>query len=110
MPSETPKFTVRMPRELLDKLAFIAEQNGRSTNREIEILVKKQIAAFEKENGVIDLYKNETLAAHRADNPMDILSHDAGKSIKEFQDYVRRDQNNKRKNTKKLKKEEGEQG
>ncbi|HBG02094.1 MAG TPA: hypothetical protein DDW87_11065 [Firmicutes bacterium] len=89
MPSETPKFTIRMPRELLDKIAFIAEQNGRSTNREIEILVKKQIAAYEKENGVIVFHESETIAAHRADNPMDDVPQEAWDSIQAFKKSYR---------------------
>ncbi len=49
------RYTMRMPRELLDKMAYIADYEGRTKNREIEQMIKRRIAEFEKENGPIDL-------------------------------------------------------
>ena len=41
--------------ELLEKLGYIAEYEGRTKNRELEQLIKKRIADFEKEHGEIPL-------------------------------------------------------
>ena len=53
MTTETAKFTLRIDTELLKKFRFVAEYNARSANRELEVLMKKHIAEFEKENGKI---------------------------------------------------------
>jgi len=53
MSSNLPKFTLRIPYELLQKISYIAEENGRSTNREIETLIKRYVSEYEKKNGVI---------------------------------------------------------
>lgn len=53
MPSDLSKFTVRTNSELLKKFRFVADYNARSANREIEVLMKKHIAEFEKEHGEI---------------------------------------------------------
>lgn len=47
-------FGLRVPRELLDKLKYIADYNGRSANKEIEQLIIKHVNDFEKENGPIE--------------------------------------------------------
>lgn len=47
------KFTLRVDSELLKKFQFVAKYNARSANREIELLMKKHIAKFEKEHGKI---------------------------------------------------------
>ena len=49
-----PRYTLRIPQELLDKLGYIAEYEGRTKNREIEQLIKKRIAEFEAEHGQIE--------------------------------------------------------
>ena len=41
MTSQLPKFPLRMPKELLDKLKIIAQNNGRSVNKEIEMVLKE---------------------------------------------------------------------
>lgn len=53
MTTDTAKFTLRTDSELLRKFRFVAEYNARSANRELEVLMKKHIAEFEKENGII---------------------------------------------------------
>lgn len=50
-----PRYTLRIPRELLDKLGYIAEYEGRTKNREIEQLIKKRIADFEAIHGKIEI-------------------------------------------------------
>lgn len=47
------KFTLRIDDELLQKFRYVAEYNARSANRELEMLIKKHIAEFEKANGKI---------------------------------------------------------
>ncbi len=50
-----PRYTLRISQELLDKLGYIAEYEGRTKNKEIEQLIKKRIQAFEKIHGEIIL-------------------------------------------------------
>jgi len=47
------RYTMRVPRELLDKVGYIAEYNGRTKNRELEQMMKARINAFEQKNGEI---------------------------------------------------------
>lgn len=54
MQSETSKFTLRINYNLLKKFRYVAEYNARSANREIEVLMKKHVAQFEKEHGPIE--------------------------------------------------------
>ena len=53
MPSTMPRYTLRIPKILLDKIGYIAEENGRSANREIELLIKQRIMEYEQKNGEI---------------------------------------------------------
>ena len=48
-------YTLRVEQELLDKFGYIAEYEGRTKNRELEQMIKKRIADFEKEHGKIEL-------------------------------------------------------
>ena len=59
MKDNLPRYTLRVSQVLLDKLAFIAEFQSRTKNKEIEQLIKRRIAEFEKENGTIEINKNE---------------------------------------------------
>lgn len=43
MSSNLPKFTLRVPKELLDKLRVVADEHGRSLNKEIEFIIKKYL-------------------------------------------------------------------
>lgn len=47
------RYSLRIEGTLLDKLGYIAEYEGRTKNKEIEQLIKKRIAEFEKEFGEI---------------------------------------------------------
>jgi len=49
-----PRFTLRVSPSLLEKIAYIAEYHGRTKNKEIEYILKKQIAEFERLYGVIE--------------------------------------------------------
>ena len=55
MPSNLPRYTLRMPKEYLQKIRYIAEENGRSANKEIELMVKQRIKEYEQKNGHINL-------------------------------------------------------
>ncbi len=54
MKSDVAKFTLRTDPDLLSKFHFVADYNGRSANRELEVLMKKHIAEFEKKHGEIN--------------------------------------------------------
>ena len=55
MSSDMVKFTLRTESELLKKFRYVAEYNARSANRELEVLMKKHVAEFEKHNGKIEV-------------------------------------------------------
>lgn len=53
MAFDTVKFTLGTEADLLKKFRIVADYNARSANREIEVLMKKHVAEFEKEHGKI---------------------------------------------------------
>lgn len=55
MTTDPAKFTLRTETDLLKKFRFVADYNGRSANRELEIPMKKYIAEFEKQTGKLHL-------------------------------------------------------
>lgn len=59
MPSDLPRYTLRIPQIYLDKIRYIADENGRSANKEIEMMIKQRIKEYESENGKITLYNSE---------------------------------------------------
>lgn len=50
--------SVRMDKELLDKIHYVANRNGRSANSEILMLIEDAIKQHEQEYGKI-LYKTD---------------------------------------------------
>ena len=46
--------TIRFTEEMLEKIAYIADYEGRSVNSHVLVLVRENIAKFEKEHGVIE--------------------------------------------------------
>lgn len=56
MTDKIVKFTFRVDDEILKKFRYVAEYNARSANRELEVLVKRHIAEFEKEHGKITAF------------------------------------------------------
>lgn len=54
MKDNMSRYTLRVPQELLDKLGYIAEYEGRTKNRELEQMIKKRIKDFEAEHGNIN--------------------------------------------------------
>lgn len=59
MKDSLPRYTLRIPQVLLDKLGYIAEYEGRTKNKEIEQLIKKRIVEFEEKNGTIPDQPNQ---------------------------------------------------
>lgn len=54
MDNKMTHFTLRMDRLSLQKFRYIAEWEGRSTNKTLERYIKRRVAEFEAENGIID--------------------------------------------------------
>ena len=52
-------YPLRADKTLMAKLRIIAAGNGRSVNKEIEMLIKQAVQAYEKENGPIDVQVDE---------------------------------------------------
>ena len=50
-----PRYTLRVNQILLDKLGVVAEYNGRTKNRQIEMLIRESVRQFEAEHGEIAL-------------------------------------------------------
>lgn len=47
--------SIRIEEEMLKKFAYVADFEGRSVNSHILALIRREIRAFEKENGNIDI-------------------------------------------------------
>lgn len=47
------RYTLRINEVLLDKLEYIAKENDRTKNKQLENVIKKFISEYEEENGVI---------------------------------------------------------
>lgn len=52
-------FPLRLDDALREKLRYIANENSRSLNKEIEFIVKKHVSNYEKEHGEIPLPEKE---------------------------------------------------
>jgi hypothetical protein len=46
--------SIRIEEEMLDKLAYVADYEGRSVNSQVLVLIRENIKDFESANGVID--------------------------------------------------------
>lgn len=49
------RYTFRVEEETIEKLRFIADNNFRTVNKELEKLVKDHIAKYEMQNGEIKI-------------------------------------------------------
>lgn len=47
------RFTLRIPKELLQKLGYIADYNGRTKNKELEQMIRSRIKSFESKHETI---------------------------------------------------------
>lgn len=52
------RYTLRVDRLLFKKFHYTAESEGRSANKEIEQYLKKRVAEYEKEFGIIETDKD----------------------------------------------------
>jgi len=52
------RYTLRITPFLMAKLEYVAKSEGRTKNKEIEQLIKKRVAEFEKEHGKIIVEKD----------------------------------------------------
>ena len=48
MDIDKARFTLRIPKEMLEKFSYIAGYNGRTKNKELELMIKSRINAFEE--------------------------------------------------------------
>ena len=46
--------SIRIEQEMLSKIAYIADYEGRSVNSQILVLIRENIKAFEMANGSVD--------------------------------------------------------
>ncbi len=46
--------SIRIEEEMLNKIAYIADYEGRSVNSQVLVLIRESIKAFEDANGPID--------------------------------------------------------
>ena len=57
MDEKVLRYTLRVNRDMFEKFKYIAESEGRSANRSIEQNIKKRVAKYEEENGIIEIEK-----------------------------------------------------
>ena len=50
----TKSLSIRIEEEMLEKLSFVADYEGRSINSHILVLIRKDIQEFEKQHGKIE--------------------------------------------------------
>lgn len=48
-------YPLRINKDLMTKVKYIAKDNGRSVNKEIEMVLKRYVADFEQQNGTITI-------------------------------------------------------
>ena len=46
--------SIRIEEEMLNKIAYIADYEGRSVNSQVLVLIRENIKSFEQANGTID--------------------------------------------------------
>ncbi len=50
----TKSVSIRIEEEMLQKLSYVADYEGRSINSHVLVLIRQSIQAFEEKNGVIE--------------------------------------------------------
>ena len=50
----TKSVSIRIEEEMLNKITYIADYEGRSVNSQVLVLIRENIKAFEEANGTID--------------------------------------------------------
>lgn len=51
-PQEAP-FSLRVEKEIMEKMRILAKENGRSLNKQIEFSLRQYLKAYEAENGTV---------------------------------------------------------
>ncbi len=51
----TKYVSIRLDQELLNKFRIIATYEGRSLNKQVQVLIRNQVAIFESQHGIIPL-------------------------------------------------------
>ena len=57
--TQLPPYPLRVDKKLMAKFKIVAAEDGRSVNKEIEMLIKQAVQSYEKENGPIDVQVEE---------------------------------------------------
>ena len=60
-----PQFSFRTDKELIKKIEFIAEQETRNRNQQIEHLIKQCIEEYEKKNGKLIYTEDEEIVLEK---------------------------------------------
>jgi len=50
----TKSVSIRIEKEMLDKIAYVADYEGRSVNSHVLVLIRESIKSFEQEHGKIE--------------------------------------------------------
>lgn len=58
MGKQANPYPLRIDKEILEKSKFIAKENGRSLNKEIEFILKSNVNSYENKYGEIKLPQN----------------------------------------------------
>lgn len=58
MENNFPRYTLRIPKNLHNKIQYTSSYNGRSKNKEIETAIKRYIMDFERVHGEIDIHND----------------------------------------------------
>ena len=61
------RVSVRFEKEMLDKISYVADYEGRSINSQILVLVRNYISQFEKEHGKIEVHVKPDVNVRPAD-------------------------------------------
>lgn len=59
MKKSKPRYTLRVPKSMLTKLAYTSEYNGRTKNKEIEYVLQRYLNDFERFHGQIPNCEDE---------------------------------------------------
>ena len=57
--AQSNPYPLRVEKTVMDKFKVIAAENGRSVNKEIEMLMKQTISQYEKVNGTIAIAEQD---------------------------------------------------
>ena len=61
MSKQANPYPLRIEKEILEKSKYIAKNNGRSLNKEIEFILKNNISEYEKQYGEIIISQDTSI-------------------------------------------------